>query len=234
MGGHKHQRVGSVQLVHGRAQGCFNRGSAQALLGDNISDNLRVAGGVENSAGKLQTVSEPGGIAKVAVVGQGHFPFLMVHLYGLAVPAPAASGGAVAHMAHPHVSFRQAAQRLWGEHLSQQANVLMGREDAVVVYYNPAALLSPVLKGKKAVIAELGRLCAVWQPHTENSAFLMYTHARLSFILRWPHSLPALLPTGRLLYSPPIPGWASKNHRLAVPGQDSISQTTLYTAGLLS
>ena len=79
------------------------------------------------------------------VVAEGHLALLVVHLYGLAVSAAAAAGGAVAHVAHGHVPPWHTAQKLRGKDLSQKPRVLMGGEHPVVVYHYPTALLAPVL-----------------------------------------------------------------------------------------
>ena len=51
LGRHEHQGVGPLQLVHGGAESLLNGGGGQPLLGDDIGDDLSVAGAVEDSPG---------------------------------------------------------------------------------------------------------------------------------------------------------------------------------------
>ena len=68
LGGHKRQGVGPIQLIHRCGEGRLYGGGFQALLGDDIGDYLRVAGGVEDGPGKLQPVPKRGGVTEVAVM----------------------------------------------------------------------------------------------------------------------------------------------------------------------
>ena len=68
-GGHEHQGEGAFQPIHGLTQGVLDGGGLQALLGDDVGDDLRVAGGVEDGAVQLQLAAQLEGVAQVAVVG---------------------------------------------------------------------------------------------------------------------------------------------------------------------
>ena len=57
----------------------------------------------------------------------------------------------------------------------------MGKEQPVIVYHYPAALLSPVLQGVETVIAETRRIDGVVRQDAENAAFLVDTHTVCSF-----------------------------------------------------
>lgn len=68
-----------------RLRGFLNGGSSEPLLGGDIGDDLRIAGGVEDGAVQFQFTAKLEGVAQVAVVGQCHFALLVVHFDGLAV-----------------------------------------------------------------------------------------------------------------------------------------------------
>ena len=68
-GGGDHQGVGAHDFVHGGGDGGFNGGGLQALLDDDVGDNLGVGGGVEDGALAFQLLTQLMGIGQVAVVG---------------------------------------------------------------------------------------------------------------------------------------------------------------------
>ena len=115
--GHNHERKGTVQFVHGPADRHLDGSGLQSLLGDDVGDDLRIAGAVEDGASQLQGAAKLKGVAQVAVVGQGKLSFLMVDHNGLAVFPVVASGGAVAYVSDGHGSLGKPAQNLPGKNI---------------------------------------------------------------------------------------------------------------------
>ena len=183
LGGHEHQRVGPLQLGHGGAKGVLDGGGGQPLLGDDIGDDLGVAGAVEDGPGQLQFIPELGGVAQVAVVGQCHAALLVVDLNGLAVAPVGGPGGAVTGVAHRHSPLGEPVQHLAGEHLPYQPQVLVGGEDPVVIDYNAAALLSPVLEGIQAVVGQPAHISGPGADDAKDAALLMNTHRDTSVLI---------------------------------------------------
>ena len=144
-GGHDHQGVGPLEGVHGPVHGPLDGGGGEPLPGDDVGDDLRVAGGVEDGAGHFQLGAQLVGVGQVAVVGQGHAALVVVDHDGLGVEPPVPSGGGVAHMAHGHGAGTQVVQDLRGKDLAHQPHVLVVPEQTVVADHNAAALLAPVL-----------------------------------------------------------------------------------------
>ena len=172
-GGHDHQGIRALDLVHGAAKRLLDGGGGKAFLGDDVGNDLGVGGGVENGASQLQFFPQVIGIDQVSVVAQGHGAFHVVHHDGLGVGPAGAAGGAVAHVADGHVALAQLFHFHGGEHVVHQPGVLMGGEDPVVVHHDAAAFLAPVLQGEKAVVYG-GRHVALFRgQHAENAAFFM-------------------------------------------------------------
>ncbi len=173
---HQHQRISPFQIIHGEAYSVLYGSGAEPLPCYNIGNNFCIAGGMENRARQLQFISKPGRIADISVMGKGHFPFLMIDLYGLAVIAAVAAGGSVPHMSYCHISFRQAGKRICGKHLADQTQILIGGKHAVIVNHNSTALLPPVLQGVQPVISRPCRIKRIFVYNTKHAAFFMNTH----------------------------------------------------------
>ena len=101
---HDDQRIGAPQAACGAADGLFDAGAFQSLLGDEIGDDLGIARRVEDGAPLFQLCPQGPRVGEVAVVHQGHSTILMIDHDGLGVAHIAAARGAVAHMPHGHVS----------------------------------------------------------------------------------------------------------------------------------
>ena len=174
--GHEHQGIGSLQAVHGPAESLLDGRRGQALLGDNIGNRLRVAGGVEDGAGQLQLIPEGGGVAEIAVMGNGHVAFLVIDLDGLAVLPVGGPGGAVTGVPHRHGPPGKPVQGVLAEHIPHQTQVLIGGENAVVIDHNAAALLAPVLEGVKPVVGQPPHVGGLWSENAEYAALFMNSH----------------------------------------------------------
>ena len=78
-------------------------------------------------------------------MGDGQLAFQVVDLDRLTVAHGHTAGGAVAHMTHGDFSLGEAFQLPVGEDLIDKANSMVGGEKAIVIDYNAAAFLTPVL-----------------------------------------------------------------------------------------
>ena len=144
--GHQNQRIRTIKRIHGGAESVLNGRCPQPFPGHDVGNGLRVTGGMENRSGQFQSGTEFRRIAQISVVGQRHFPLLMIDLDGLTIVPVVSACGSVADMSHRHVSPGQPGQSICGKHLADQSQILVGRKYAVVVYHNTAALLAPVLQ----------------------------------------------------------------------------------------
>ena len=138
---------------------------------------------MENGTGELQLLPQGIGIDQIPVVDQGQRPFTVVYHNGLGIIPVCNAGGPIAHMTHCHVPLPQPGQNFRGNHLFHQAQVFVGRNDAVVAHGNAAALLPPVLQGKEAVIAGGGDLLVLLTIDAEDTAFLSQLSHRLGILL---------------------------------------------------
>ena len=185
---HQHQRIGALQPLNGAGDGLLNGGGGQPLLGDQVGDDLGIAGRMEDGAGQFQFVAKLSGVGQVAVVGQGQLALLVVDLDGPAVAPAGGAGGGVAGVGDHHLPLREGGQHLFGKDLVDQAQVLVGSEDAVVIHDDAATLLAPVLEGEEAVVGQVGHVGGRRRHHAEDAAFLMDAHA-FSFWL-WAKAAP--------------------------------------------
>ena len=174
--GHQYQGISPLQVLHGGAEGILDGGRCQTLPGDNVGNGLRVAGGVENRPRQFQFAAELGGVAEITVVGEGHAPFLMVDLNGLAVAPVGGPGGAIAGVAHRHGPLRKPLQNIPAKHLAHQPKILVGRKDTIVVDHNAAALLPPVLECVEAIVDHPSHIGRLRLDDTEHAAFFMDCH----------------------------------------------------------
>ena len=153
----------------------------EPLADDDVGDDLRVAGHVEDGAIQLQLPAQLKGVDQVAVVGQGHMALDVVDDDGLGVQRAAEAGGAVAHMANGHGAGAQLLENAGREYRADEALLLVEAENAVVVDHDAAALLAAVLEGIKAVVDVHGDGARLSLPDAEHAAFFMQSaHALAS------------------------------------------------------
>ena len=172
-GGGDHQGIGALDPVHGGGHGLLDGGGPQALLDDDVGDDLRVRGGLEDGAPALQLGAQLVGVGEVSVVGQGHAALVVVDQDGLDIALVVAAGGTVADVAHGDVAGAQRPEPLLGEDLAHEAHVPVGGEDTVVVDGDARALLAPVLQGIKRVIRQGGHVGRGLRIHAEDAALLV-------------------------------------------------------------
>ena len=168
-----HQGIGPLDPAHGGGDGILDGGGLQPLLDDDVGDDLRIRGGLENGAPALQLLPQLVGVGQVAVVGQGHAALVVVHQDGLDVALVVGPGGAVAHVAHGDGPRAQRAEPLCREHVVHQPHVPVGGEDPVVVHRDAGALLPPVLEGIQGVVGQGGHIGSLRRVHAEHAALLV-------------------------------------------------------------
>ena len=173
---HQHKGVSALQLFHGTAQRFLDGRRFQSLLGHNICNGFRIAGGMEDRAVHFQRGPQLRRVGKIAVMGQGHMAFLVIHFNGLTVVPVRAAGGAVPGMPDGHGSLRKRMQNAAVKHLSDETDILVGNKNPVVVHNNAAAFLSPMLQGVKSEVHQTGHILRLFCHHPEYAAFLMNSH----------------------------------------------------------
>ena len=177
----EHQGICALKLVHRLAHRLFDGRRLKPLLHDHIGDGLRVAGGLENGAAKLQLLPQLLGIYQVAVVRDRHAPLAMVYHNGLRVAALAPARGAIAHMAYRNVAMPEPRKCIRVEHLVDKSVVLMIAEQPVIVYNDAAALLPAMLQRIKCIISKGSYICPLLRIYAEHAALfmdLMHAHFR--------------------------------------------------------
>ena len=144
-----------------------------------MEGGLGIARGVEDGARQLERASQLGGVGEVAVVSERHAPLLVVDLDGLAVGAAVGAGRAIARVRDRHRRGGKLRQRIGREHLAYESQVLARDEHAVVVHYDPAALLAAMLQGLQPQIAQAGSIDGLLCEDAEHPAFLVDGHDHL-------------------------------------------------------
>ena len=177
-GGGDHQGVGPLDPVHGGGDSVLDRGGLQPLLDDDVGDDLRIRGGLENGAPALQLLPQLVGVGQVAVVGQGHAALVVVHQDGLDVALVVGPGGAVAHVAHGDGAGAQGAEPLLRKHVVHQPHIPVGGEKPVIVHYDARALLPPVLQGIQGIVGQGGHVGGLRGIDAEDPALLMQVPLR--------------------------------------------------------
>ena len=71
----------------------------------------------------------------------------MIYLNGLAVIAAGSSGCPVSCMCDRHCTLREGRNRIPGKHFTYKAKIFMRYKQAIIIYNNSAAFLTPVLQG---------------------------------------------------------------------------------------
>lgn len=143
---HDDHGIRALELVHRLFYRFLNRGGVQALVNDDVGDDLRVRAGVENSPFQLQFLLERLRIDQSAVEGKGHGALDVADNQRLHVRALRGAGG-IQYMANRHAAAAQIGQYLLIKGVRHQADVAVGTDHAVVVDRDAAALLASVLQG---------------------------------------------------------------------------------------
>ena len=107
---------------------------------------------MENCSGHFQIITEFKGVAQVAVVSQGHFALGMIDFDRLAVASAVAACGSVANMPYGNSSERIVGDYFLCKDFADKPEILVGVKHTVVIHYNTAAFLPPMLKCVQPVI----------------------------------------------------------------------------------
>ena len=181
-GSHHHARECPLQPGHDFFDCLFRALTVQALLYNRIGNGLGVRCAVKNGALQLIFLPKFCRIDQVAVVGNGHRTFYMSHNQRLRIGTVIAAGGAVAHMTDGNVPKPQLFHMGLVEYLRHQPKILMIGKHTLVIDYNAAAFLSPVLQRIQRHIGLGCHIPSLLTENTEYTAFLMDTCYQLNLI----------------------------------------------------
>ena len=97
----------------------------------------------------------------------------MIDLNGLAVVSVVSARGSVPYVSDCHRSSRKLGKALRRENLGDKPKILVGDENAVIIDYDSASLLTSVLKGIKTVIAIVCDVSRLGSDYAKHPAFLV-------------------------------------------------------------
>ena len=171
--GHDDERIRSLDTLHSLGYRFLDGGCIEAFLYYRVGYDLRIGGGVEYRALKLQLLSELRIVGQISVVRKHQASLDVVNDQGLAVDAPVVSGCGVAYMPHRHASRAERGERAFVEHIVHQALVTMSGDNAVIVDGYACALLPPVLESVERIICVCGNIVVILERKPDNAAFFM-------------------------------------------------------------
>ena len=169
--GHDYQRVRAAQPIHGAFHGNLNGGRIQSFLRNDVRNDFRVTGGVENRTFQFQLVTKLVGIDQVSVVCQCNSSLDMIDHNGLCVVAVIGTGGAVADMPDGNLTASETVENIRSKNVVDKTDVLVGGKGALVIDDNAAGFLPAVLKCEQSVI---GGACKVGSFRGINSEYTAF------------------------------------------------------------
>ena len=179
--GHDDQRIRALDVVHRAADGHLNVGGQQAVLGQQVGDDLGIRGTVEDGTAHLQLTAQLGGVDQVAVVAYGHGTLAVMQNHRLRVGTAALACGGVTHVAGGHLGAAgQVLQHALGEHLAHQPQVAVAGKHTVHVQGDAAAFLPAMLQGVQRTVHgtdHIGRAGLI--VHAKDTALLVQALAEL-------------------------------------------------------
>ena len=142
------------------------------VLLDEVRQDLRIGGGLEEAAAVLEVFAQLGAVHDVAVVGKGEVAAVVAEEEGLYVVESAAARSGIPHVAYGAVTLER-GQFGVVEHFGHEAEALYPLQPPVIVrgHYS-AAFLTPVLQGMEAVVCQFSGIGNA--PDGENAAFFVY------------------------------------------------------------
>ena len=146
----------------------------QALPGNNIGNDLGIAGGVEDTSLQLELTPKLIGVHQVAVMTDGQLTLDVLHQHGLCIFPGISAAGRVTHMAHGDFSLSQGLQLLCRENLMDKSAILVALNHTIMIHRNTGGLLSSVLQCCQSVILQLRKILIPRRPNTKDSTLLMY------------------------------------------------------------
>ena len=151
--GHDDQGIRTLDVIHRAADGHLNVGGQQAVLGQQIGNDLSVGRAVKDGTAHLQLAAQLGGVDQVAVVADSHRTFAVMQNHRLRVGPAALACRGIAHVAGCHLgAARQILQHALGEHLAHQPQIAVAGKHTVHIQGDAAAFLPAVLQGVQCAV----------------------------------------------------------------------------------
>ncbi len=97
----------------------------------------------------------------------------MVDLNGLTIRPVGAPCGSVTDMSNRHIPPGQPGKGIRRKHLAYQSHILIRIKQSIVINYNPAAFLPPVLQGVQSVISHIRHIGSFRRYYAEYPAFFV-------------------------------------------------------------
>ena len=173
--GHRHQGVGALDLVQGIDQAVDNR--VQVAGGDEMDDDLGVAGRLEQAAALDKLVAHRDGIGQVSIMGDRQAAEGEFGEQRLDVAQNRLAGGRIAVVADRRMATQPVDDRGRAEVVADQAKAPVAVEMFAVIGNNARRFLSPVLQRMKAE-RRIGRRIHMAE-NAEDAAF------RAEFVVAW-------------------------------------------------
>ena len=166
-----HQRIRTPDARHRLIDCLLDRRRVQSFLGDDIGNDLRIAGRGKDRALQFQFAPELFAVDDIAVMRQGHSALDMVDHDRLRVAAVIASGRAVTHMSDRHIALAEAFQDLRRKHVVDQSGVFIRLKQSVIIDNDAARFLPAVLQRKQSVISGARHIGSFRGKYAEHTAF---------------------------------------------------------------
>ena len=163
------QRIGAHHLFQ-RVDQTVHDGGIQAD-GDQMDENLRIGGGLEQASAPHQGPVQHMGVGQVAVMRHREATELEIRVQRLDVAQDGVAGGGVAVVADGDGTAQGRHDPGIAEIVANEAHALVRVEALAVVADDAGRLLAAVLQGVQAQGGDGGRVRHI--PDTEDAAFLM-------------------------------------------------------------
>ena len=159
--GHNDQGISTFQVIHGVFHSFFNRRTLQSLFRHRIGDHFSIVGGVKNRTTQFILSPQLMCIDQITVMGNRHGTFYMADHNGLCIGTARLSGCGIPHMSDRNVPLSEFFDLTAVKYLRHQSQILMMRENATIIYHDPAAFLPSVLKCIQCNICHRRNVCGV-------------------------------------------------------------------------
>ncbi len=169
---HDQKRISALDLLHRLLNSLLDGRCSRALFRDEICDDLRVNGRLEERALLLEFLSQGDGIREVAVMCEGKCTLYVLGNERLRVLQNAGASRGISDVSDGDRAL-EGIDHVVGKHLTDQTHVLLAADPSVVIDSDAAAFLASVLQREKTVVNERGDLKTIPVENTKNTAFFM-------------------------------------------------------------
>ena len=159
--------------MHRIEDGFLNRAALQALLNNDVGNDLCIRRGVEDGAPGLQLVPQLCSVGQAAVDRQGHGTLLMVDQQGLGVGAALHVLRGIPAVTDGHLALLDLLQHIAGEDLGDHAVLAILAHHAVGVDADAAAVLAAVLQGVQRMVGGAHHARSLFAVNTEHAALVV-------------------------------------------------------------